>query len=75
MAQWVDEILRLLKSAPHPQLGIQSIAERVGISEHDVREILADLEREGRIQRDPVNERWIVVEPAASAAPPDEPIP
>jgi DNA-binding IclR family transcriptional regulator len=70
---WVDETLRLLKGAPHPEVGVQSIAERLGIEQSEVEKILADLEREGTIRRD--GERWIVVEPAASAAPPDEPIP
>jgi DNA-binding IclR family transcriptional regulator len=70
---WVDETLRLLKGAPHPEVGVQAIAERLGVEISEAQKILDDLEREGRIRRD--GDRWIVIEPAASAAPPDEPIP
>jgi DNA-binding GntR family transcriptional regulator len=70
---WIDETLRMLKGTPHPEVSVQSIAERLGVEQSMVRKILADLESEGTIVRQ--GERWIVVEPAVSAAPPDEPIP
>ena len=67
------EILRLIKGSPQPPLGLTGLAERTGLSEEQTRELVEALVRDGALREE--GERLIVVEPAASEAPDDRPIP
>ena len=69
----IDELLRLLKGSPQPELNVQALAQRTGASIAETESALERLESEGRLRRD--GDRLIVVEPAASRAPEDERIP
>jgi DNA-binding GntR family transcriptional regulator len=60
MSEWTDETLRYLKGAPHENLSPASIAERIGVEEHVVRDIIEALLRDGLLVRD--GDRLIVVE-------------
>ena len=73
MDEYRAELLRLVKGSPQPGVGVQGLAERMGLSEAETRALIADLIAEGRLQRD--GERLLVVEPAASAAREDTEIP
>lgn len=68
-----DELLRLLKGSPQPEVSIRSLADRMGASESATAALVEELETEGRLRRE--GERLLVVEPAASQQPGDEPIP
>ncbi|MDP9378072.1 MAG: hypothetical protein M3P40_10980 [Actinomycetota bacterium] len=68
-----DELIRLIKGTPQPEVSTQSMAERMGASESETAALIEQLVSEGRLQRE--GDRLIVVEPAASQAPPDVPIP
>ncbi|HWT24029.1 MAG TPA: hypothetical protein VN213_11035 [Solirubrobacteraceae bacterium] len=68
-----DELLRLVKASPQPELGVESMAQRIGIPLEDAEALVDELVGEGRLRRD--GDRLLAVEPAASEAPPDEPIP
>ena len=69
----IDELLRLLKGSPQPELNVQALAQRTGASIAATESALERLESEGRLRRD--GDRLIVVEPAASQAAKDESIP
>ncbi len=69
----LDELLRLLKGSPQPELNVQALAQRTGTSISETESALERLESEGRVRRD--GDRLIVVEQAASQASPDERIP
>jgi Mn-dependent DtxR family transcriptional regulator len=67
------ELLRLVKGSPQPEVNVGAAAERMGVSVEEAREMVSELEREGSLRRHA--ERWVVVEPAAWAAPDDQPVP
>ena len=67
------ELLRLVKGSPQPELGVNALAQRMGISEGDTQALIDALVAEGRLRRD--GDRLLVVERAASEAPPAEEIP
>ena len=67
------ELLRLIKGSPQPELSLQSLAERIGISEPETQAMIDSLVRQGRLVRD--GDRLLVVERAASAADPGQDIP
>jgi DNA-binding IclR family transcriptional regulator len=62
-AEHRDELLRLIKGSPQPQLGTSGIAERLGVSDEEVDATLDELVAQGHLTRD--GDRLIVVEPAA----------
>jgi DNA-binding IclR family transcriptional regulator len=72
-AEHVAEMLRLIKGSPQPEVSVPEIGRRMGVSAREAEELAEELVRQGRLLRD--GDRLVVVEPAAGAAPPDEPIP
>lgn len=66
-----DELLRLLKGAPTPEVSTETAARRIGIAPDEAERLVTELEAEGRLRRE--GERLIVVEPAASGS--DRPLP
>ena len=68
-----DELLRLVKGSPQPELGVETMARRIGIPLEEAEALVGELVGEGSLRRD--GDRLVAVEPATSEAPPDEPIP
>jgi DNA-binding IclR family transcriptional regulator len=55
------ELLQLVAGSPQPEVGIDGIAEQIGLSRERTNELVDQLIAEGRLRRD--EDRLIVVEP------------
>lgn len=56
------ELLQLIKGSP-PEVGMDGLADQIGLSRERTAELVDELVAEGRLRRDDDEDRLVVVEP------------